>query len=87
VRRHFNVVSLTPCMPVAGLLCLFWALCALGGDVRAATPADATDVLLLLFNGASNSLAQVLLTVGSQTTPAPECVARALRCAARRLLR
>jgi hypothetical protein len=66
-------------MPISGLFVLFVALCVLGGDAAGVAPVDFPATLLVLFNGTANSLANLLLTVGSVTTPGPECVARAVR--------
>ena len=67
-------VSLAPGMPLSGVLVAVIALLALGPHAGGAAAADAADGALLMFNAAANAAAQVLVTVGSQTVPAPECV-------------
>ena len=67
-------LSLAPGMPFSGVLVAVIALLALGPRAGGAAAADAADGALLIFNAAANAAAQVLVTVGSQTVPAPECV-------------
>jgi hypothetical protein len=71
-------------MPISGLFVLFTALCVLGGDAVGAAPVDFPATLLVMFNGTANALANLLLTVGSVTTPGPECVTRVVQSAALR---
>ena len=72
--RYKAEVSLAPGMPLSGVLVALISLAVLGPRSGGAAAADAADAALLVFNAAANAAAQVLVTVGSQTVPAPECV-------------
>jgi len=74
LSTHKGEVSLAPGMPLSGVVVALVSLAVLGPRCGGAAAADASDGLLLIFNAAANALAQVLVTVGSQTVPAAECV-------------
>lgn len=67
-------VNLAP-LSISGGLCSFLiaaSVLSLHGSIHGAKPASARDFFMLVFNGSSNSVANLVLSIGVQSCPAAE---------------